>query len=252
MKKTILFASAFSLMISFPMMAAGDQKPLQKQNWSFNGPTGTFDKAASQRGFQVYKEVCAACHSLNLVAFRTLAALGYNEAEIKAIAGAYEVTDGPDDLGEMFQRKATPADHFPAPYANDKAARAANNGALPPDLSLMIKARVGGADYVYSLLTGYEAPPADVHVPETLHYNPYFPGHQIAMTPPLQDGLLTYSDGSQPTVAQMAHDLVTFLAWVAEPEMERRKEIGFKSLIYLFVFSVLMYFTMRKVWANVK
>lgn len=252
MKKLLLSTSlGFAFLTS--AFAAGDTEPLIQQKWSFEGATGTYNRQAMQQGFQVYKEVCAACHGIKRIAFRNLAALGYSEEEIKAIASGYEVTDGPDDLGEMYTRAAIPADRFPSPYPNDKAARAANNGALPPDLSLMTKARVGGPDYLYSLLVGYQPePPADMELPEGMYYNPYFPGGQIAMTPPLSAGIVTYGDGSEPSVHQMAHDVVTFLSWAAEPELEDRKETGYKALIYLFVFALVMYLTMRRIWSRVK
>lgn len=247
-----LFAFAFAGVLPFSLAANEEIKPFPNHEWSFEGPRGTYDLAALQKGFQVYKQVCSACHSLKRIHFRNLAALGYSEAEIKAIAAEYEVTDGPNDLGEMFTRKATPADAIPGPYANDQAARAANNGALPPDLSLVVKARQGGPDYIYALLTGYENPPAGKELPEGMHYNPYFPRGQIAMTPPLLEGIVTYSDGTTPTVQQMSHDVVNFLTWAAEPEMSERKQMGFKILVYLSVFTVLMYFVMRRVWAKVK
>jgi len=234
------------------LASSDDTKPLPNLQWSFEGLTGTYDLASLQKGFQIYKQVCAACHSLKRIHFRNLQALGYNEAEIKAIASEYEVTDGPNDLGEMFTRKGTPADAIPGPYANDNAARAANNGALPPDLSLVVKARKGGPDYIYALLSGYENPPAGKELPAGMHYNPYFPGGQIAMTPPLSEGVVTYSDGTTPTVKQMAYDVTNFLAWASEPEMPERKEMGFKVLIYLAVFTMLMYLAMRRVWAKVK
>lgn len=219
-----------------------------KQKWSFNGVRGTFDRAALQRGFQVYKEVCSACHGLSLLNYRDLAALGYSEAEIKAIASQYEVRDGPNDEGEMYDRPARPTDFFVEPFKNEKAARAANNGAFPPDLSLMIKARAGGTDYVYALLTGFREPPEGIHIQEGMHYNTYFPGHQIAMTPPLHKDLLTYHDGTEATINQMAHDVVTFLAWAAEPEMEARKAIGIRVMLFMGVLTLLLYFAMKRIW----
>ena len=247
-----LLAFTLAGVLSFPLFGNEETKPLPDHEWTFEGATGTYDLASLQKGFQVYKQVCSACHSLKRIHFRNLAALGYSEAEIKAIASEYEVTDGPNDLGEMFTRKGTPADAIPGPYANDNAARAANNGALPPDLSLVVKGRKGGPDYIFALLTGFENPPAGKHIPDGMHYNPYFPGSQIAMAPPLSDGIVTYSDGTTPTVNQMAHDVVNFLTWAAEPEMPERKQMGFKILMYLAVFTALMYFTMRRVWAKVK
>lgn len=233
-------------------VCAGDAPPPPKKEWSFQGPTGTFDRSALQRGFQVYKEVCSACHGLKRVAFRNLAALGYKEGQIKAIASQYQITDGPNDEGKMFERKGKPSDRIPSPYANDKMARASNNGALPPDLSLMTKARKDGSNYLYALLTGYTAPPKGMTVSEGMHYNAYYPGHQIAMAAPLIEGGVTYGDGTKATVSQMAYDVTTFLSWAAEPELERRKQTGYQVLLYLGVFTILMYLTMRRVWRDVK
>ncbi len=182
---------------SFPVLAAGGGDViLRQENWSFSGPFGTFDKASMQRGFQAYAEVCAGCHSMNYIAFRNLADLGYNESEIKAIAAEYEVVDGPNDDGEMFTRNGIPADRFPAPYPNELAARAANNGAYPPDLSLIVKARANGADYLYSLLTSYKDAPAGTVVPEGMYYNAAYSGHMIAMPQPLYGDDVEYADGA--------------------------------------------------------
>ncbi len=221
-----------------------------KQQWSFSGMFGTYDRGAAQRGFQIYKEVCASCHSLRLVNYRHLAALGFSDEQIKAIAGEAEVKDGPNDEGDMFTRPAKPADKFVSPFANDNAARASNNGALPPDLSLMTKARVGGPDYLYAILTGYAEAPADVAVPEGMNYHSYFPGHQIAMAAPLEADAVEYQDGTKATLPQMATDVVTFLSWAAEPEMEQRKSMGIKVLLFLIVFSGLLYAVKKKVWAD--
>ncbi|OJV47180.1 MAG: cytochrome c1 [Alphaproteobacteria bacterium 43-37] len=232
---------------------ASDAPVPLKQNWSYKlGKKGSFDRAELQRGYQVYKQVCAVCHGMNLLAYRNLKSLGFNEAEIKAIAAEYNVKDGPNDEGEMFERPARPEDRFVGPYANEKAARATNNGAFPPDLSLITKARPYGPDYVYALLTGYTPAPEGVKVMEGMHYNAYFPGHQIAMIPPLVEGAVTFSDGTNATVQQMAKDVVTFLAWAAEPEMEERHQMGIMVMIFLSVFTVLMYFVMRRVWQKVK
>lgn len=228
--------------------AEGHPPTPPKKNWSFKGLTGTFNRAELQRGFQVYKQVCATCHGLNLLAYRNLKDLGYNESQIKAIAAEHQVKDGPDDEGEMFDRPALPSDKFVNPFPNAKAARAANNGALPPDLSLITKARVGGVDYLYAILTGYKEPPKDFHVMDGLHYNEYFTGHQIAMPTPLHEGIVQYEDGTVATVDQMAHDVSVFLSWAAEPEMEARKKMGLKVIIFLGVFCVLMYLTMVRVW----
>ena len=228
-----------------------------------DGPLGKFDKQQLQRGFQVYKEVCAACHGLSLVAFRDLHALGYEEPEIKAIANqwAIEVPSINPDTGEAATRKAMPADKFPSPYPNEIAARAANNNALPPDLSLITKARHGGAAYVRSLLTGYQAQPADllqhfpdVKTPEGLYYNPYFANLNIAMPPPITaDGQVTYAPGNPaPTVDQMAKDVSAFLVWTAEPKLENRHSAGIAVLIFLLVGTVLTYLAYQNIWAEAK
>lgn len=219
-------------------------------DWSFNGPFGTFDRAAMQRGFQVYKQVCSACHGLNHLAYRNLAALGYDEAEIKSIAAEATIVDGPNDEGEMFERPGKPSDRFKKPFANEKAARAANGGALPPDLSLIVRARADGSNYVHGILTGYEQAPAGFALNPGMNYNKYFLGHQIAMAAPLVDGSVTYDDGTAATVDQMARDVTTFLTWASEPAMEERKQTGIKVLIFLLVFTGLMYLTKRKVWKN--
>jgi ubiquinol-cytochrome c reductase cytochrome c1 subunit len=227
-----------------------------------DGPFGHFDRQQLQRGFQVYKEVCAACHGLNLVAFRSLADLGYSEAEVKAIADQWQIevpTINPD-TGEASTRKAIPSDRFPSPYANETAARAANNNALPPDLSLITKARHDGAAYTYSLLTGYERQPAELvrkfpaaKTPANLHYNPYFPNLNIAMPPPLTaEGQVTYADGTRATVDQMAKDVSAFLVWAAEPKLERRHASGLAVVIFLLIATVLGYLAYRNIWAEAK
>jgi ubiquinol-cytochrome c reductase cytochrome c1 subunit len=239
-----------SLTATFAFAASEEPKP-PKQNWSFQGPLGTYDRAALQRGFQVYKEVCSACHSMHQLYYRNLEALGFSDAEIKAIAAEYTVMDGPNDQGEMFERPARPSDRFKAPFPNDKAAAASNNGATPPDLSLIIKARHGGADYIDALLTGYSNPPAGVAVPSGMNFNEYFPGHLIAMPPPLSEGGVTFADGTPATVPQMARDVTNFLSWAAEPEMEERKRMGLKVIAYLLLMAGVLYAVKRKVWATV-
>ena len=223
------------------------------QQWTFESVFGTYDRAALQRGFQVYKEVCSACHAVKHLYYRDLDEIGYTEGQIKGVAAQSQVTDGPNDQGEMFQRPARPSDRMPAPFANDQAARAANNGALPPDLSLITKARDHGPDYVYALLTGFkDTPPADFKLTDGMNYNPYFPGHQIAMPPPLtQDGQLTYADGTAATIPQMSRDVVTFLAWAAEPNLDDRHRMGAKVILFLIVAAGLFYAAKRKIWAAV-
>lgn len=252
MRRTLLaLAVGLSLALpAAPATAAETGIALPARSWSFDGMFGTYDRAAAQRGFQVYKEVCAACHSMSLVHIRNLEGLGFHEEELKAIAAGYQVTDGPDDNGEMFERPGIPADRFPPPFANDNAARAANNGALPPDLSVIVKARAGGADYIHALLTGYEEAPADMEMNPGMYYNAYFPGHQIAMPGILTDGAVTYADGTEASLDQMAHDVATFLAWTSEPHLEERKATGVMVLLFLLVFTGLLYAVKRKVWAD--
>jgi ubiquinol-cytochrome c reductase cytochrome c1 subunit len=250
MKKYLAFAVA--LLMSGSALASGGGIPLKQVAWPFDGVTGTVDRQAAQRGFQVYKEVCSACHSLRLVSYRNLGALGFSEAEVKAIAAGATVKDGPNDAGDMFERPGRPSDKFASPFANEKAARASNGGALPPDLSLIVKARPDGANYLYSLLTGFENAPADFHLSTGMNYNRYFPGHQIAMAQPLSDGQIQYQDGTEATIDQMSRDVTTFLQWAAEPEMETRKQMGLKVLIYLAVFTVLFYLAKRRIWSKLK
>lgn len=231
---------------------AGGDVTLKTRDWSFSGPFGTFDKAAMQRGFQVYNEVCAGCHSMKLIAFRNFADLGYNEAEIKALAAQYEVQDGPNDEGEMFMRPAIPADRMPAPYANDNAARAGNNGALPPDLSLIAKARPNGANYLYSLLSSYDDAPNGKEVPDGMYYNAAYPGHLIAMPQPLYGDDVEYSDGAATSIEAVSADLTQFLMWAAEPKMEVRKRIGVAAVFFLSIFVIFSYLAKRRIWADVR
>lgn len=233
-------------------LAAGDGAQIKHKDWSFAGPFGTFDQAAMQRGFQSYQEVCSGCHSLKLVAFRNLADLGYNEAEIKAIAAQYDIVDGPDDDGEMFTRPGRPSDRFPSPYANEAAARASNNGALPPDLSLIVKARANGANYLYSLLSSYEEAPAGMAVPDGMHYNKAYGGNLIAMPQPLYGDDVTFADGADSSVEGISSDLVHFLAWASEPSMEKRKRTGVAVMLFLLVLVGVSYRAMRYIWADVK
>lgn len=245
---------ALGLTLALPSLAfahGSDALPPHEPptGWPHQGPFGTYDRAALQRGFQVYKQVCSACHTMKYLSFRDLADLGFNEAQIKAIAAEYQVTDGPNDQGEMFQRAARPSDDFPKPFPNDQAARAANGGALPPNLSLIIKARDGHEDYVYSILTGYGLPMEHGETMASgMNYNPYFPGHQIAMPPPLTENLVTYADGTKATIDQEARDVVQFLAWASEPHMEDRKQIGLRVILFLVVLAGLMYGVKRSVW----
>lgn len=231
--------------------AAEGEIHLKHMHWPTDGLFGSFDRAAVQRGLQVYREVCQACHGIRYIAFRNLADLGYDEDQIRAIAAEYTVTDGPNDAGEMVERPGVASDRIPSPYPNEQAAAAANGGKAPPDLSLMVKAREGGENYVFSLLTGYEDPPEGFEVPEGGYYNAYFPGHVIAMPPPLSDGQVSYADGTEATVAQMARDVTQFLAWTAEPKLEARKQTGLKVILFLIVLTGLTFAMKRKVWADV-
>lgn len=231
--------------------AAEGGMALPDYSWSFDGIFGHIDRAAAQRGLQVYREVCSGCHSLRYVAFRDLAGIGYDAAQIKAIAAEYTVSDGPDDQGEMFERPGLPSDRFPSPFPNAKAAAAANGGAAPPDLSLMAKARPGGPSYIRALMSGYHEPPAGLELTDNQHYNVYFPGDRTAMPPPLSDDAVTYQDGTEATVDQMAADVATFLMWTAEPKMEERKQTGVKVILFLIVLTAVLYAVKRKVWADV-
>lgn len=247
-----LFVFLTGALLGFAANAASDAKHPEQLEWSFDGVFGTVDKQSAQRGYQVYKEVCAACHSMRLIPFRTLEQLGFSEAEVKSLAAQYEVEDGPNDDGEMFMRPGRPSDAFPSPYANEQAARASNNGAYPPDLSLMIKARPDGANYVYSLLTGYEEAPADMKLGAGMYYNPYFPGGQIGMAPPISEGLIEYADGTEASKEQITKDVVKFLQWAAEPEMEQRKRMGIKAFVYLLIFTIFFYYAKKIIWRRVK
>lgn len=247
--KTAILSAALALGLAGAAQAS-EGVHIPQQSWPHAGVFGTIDKAAAQRGFQIYKEVCSACHSMRLVPIRTLAGIGFNEEELKALAAGYEVQGGPNDAGEMFMRPAVPADRFPSPFANDNAARAANNGALPPDLSLMAKARVGGEDYLYAFLTGFEEAPAGVNLMAGMNYNKYFPGHQVGMPNILQPDGVTYADGTKATVEQQAKDVATFLTFAAEPHLDARKQMGVKVILFLIVLAGLMYATKRKLWST--
>jgi ubiquinol-cytochrome c reductase cytochrome b/c1 subunit len=264
----LVAGSLLSLTAIAPAGAAEDQPQPPRQKWSFSGPFGHYDRAQLQRGFKVYREVCQVCHGLKLLAFRNLAELGYSEAQVKAIAAEYKVQDGPNDQGEMFEREGRPADRFPPPWPNENAARVRYNG-VPPDFSVLAKARTyergfpwfvidmftqfqeQGVDYIHALLVGYEdKAPAGFALPQGTFYNKYFPGHAIAMPPPLNDKRVDYTDGSPATVEQYSKDVTAFMMWAAEPHMEARKRIGFQVMIFLIVFAGLLYFTKKKVWAD--
>jgi len=273
---SIALALAAAVLLAAPgMRAASAQEPdiPPRQHWSFAGPFGLYDPAQLQRGFKIYREVCSNCHSLKLLAFRNLAdpgGPGFTEAQAAAIAATFQVTAGPNDQGEMYQRPGKIADHFPPPFANDQVARNANGGALPPDMSELAKARTyergfpwfifdaftqyqeEGPDYIHAILNGYEEPPPGFTLPPGAQYNKYFPGHAIGMPKPLSDGQVEYTDGTPATVDQYGRDVAAFLAWAAEPKLDERKRLGFQVFIYLIVLTGLLYFTKRKVWHEVK
>jgi ubiquinol-cytochrome c reductase cytochrome c1 subunit len=278
-----LAASASALISTAPVAAAGaaHEAEIERERWAFSGFSGQFDKAQLQRGFQVYREVCSACHGLGRVNFRNLVQPGgpeFPEAAVKALAAEWpnQITDGPNDEGKMIERPALLSDPMRGPYKNDKEARAAQNGALPPDLSLIAKARgvhrnpswwlhpflmlgdiarsyqEGGADYLRALLTGYVDPPKGVKVNDGMYYNAYFPGGQLGMPPPLADGSVTYQDGTKPTVDNYARDVAAFLSWTADPAHDQRKRMGWQVMLYLLVTTVLLYLGKRRIWANIK
>jgi len=250
-----LFVLSFFLLISLrPLQSAEMVDPI-KVDWSFKGLTGTFDRASLQRGFQVYKEVCASCHSMQYLSYRNLGEPGgpeFSEQEVKAIAASFEIEDGPDSQGEMFTRPGKPSDKFKSPYPNVQAATAANGGAYPPDMSVLVKARKGGANYIYSLLLGYEDPPTSISLDDGVYYNVYMSGNKIKMANPLSENIVEYIDGTASTEEQMAKDVVTFLAWAAEPHLEARHKMGFKAILYLFIITILVYFSMKKIWSRVE
>ncbi len=250
-RRLLVAALAALPLLAFPAMAEDEDIQLLDGHFTFNGPFGTIDKAAAQRGWQVYREVCSNCHGLYEQSYRDLDGLGYSEAEVKAFAAEAEVTDISDDTGKPIKRPGRPSDRIVRPFANEIIARLANNGALPPDLGLMAKAREGGANYIYSLMQGFSDPPAGMKLGDNMYYNKFFKGHQIAMPPPLSDGAVTFADGAPNKLADEAYDVATFLEWAAEPEQDRRKEIGWRSVIYLALTTVVLYFVKRRIWAGV-
>lgn len=258
----LLCAAAASVAVAGAAFAAGEYKKPEEHTWQFEGPFGTFDKAALQRGFQIYNQVCSACHGMQHLDIRHLGMEGgpfymeeypdpNNNPMVRAIAAEYTVTDGPDEFGDMFEREGRPSDPFPYPYDNEAQARAANGGAYPPDLSVIVKARKGGAEYIRSLLLGYDEPtPEDVDLRPGQYYNPYMSGQVIAMPPQLYDDLIVYADDTPATKEQMAHDITAFLAWAAEPHMEARKAMGLVVMIYLTIFAALLWLAYRQVWRD--
>ncbi len=238
----------------FGKVNSAEKTELITQEWSFKGITGKFDRASLQRGYQVYSEVCASCHSMRLLSYRNLGEEGgpeFSIEQVKAIAANFEVNDGPNADGEMFTRPGRPSDRFVSPYPNIQAASAANGGAYPPDMSVLSKSRKGGADYIYSVLMGYEEPPSNIKLDEGVYYNKYMEGKKIKMSNPLSEGIVTYSDGTQPTEAQMAKDVTTFLAWAAEPTLEQRHKMGVRVIIFLIIFTILVYLSMKRLWSRI-
>ena len=249
----------FSVIILFNVYSvnviSAEKVEFLKTDWTFKGLFGKFDRASLQRGYQVYTEVCAACHSMKYLSYRNLSEKGgpeFSVAQAKAIAASFEVTDGPNADGEMFQRPGKLSDKFVMPYENVKAAEAANGGAYPPDMSVLVKARGGGVDYIYSLLQGYEEAPSGMILDDGVHYNKYMYGNKIKMSAPLSDGIIEYSDGTNPSVEQMSKDVTTFLMWAAEPSLEARHQMGFKAIVYLIILTILVYFSMKRIWSRVK
>lgn len=243
------------LFLAFNVVGEGDLKhalPPQKMIWPFEGIFGKVDITSAQRGFQVYKEVCSNCHSLMHLSYRNLKNIGFSVEEIENLAKSYTVKDGPNDKGEMFDRPARPSDMFVKPFPNEQAARANNNGAYPPDLSLIIKARHDGPNYVYSILTGYAGVPSSFKVNPGLNYNVYFPGRQIAMPPPLSENAVKYMDGTRASVEQMAEDVVVFLQWASEGEMEHRKSLGLKVMFFLAAFAIVSYIAKKRIWSKLE
>lgn len=250
--KKLALVTCVALATMVPVAAkAAEAGHIPNLEWSFEGPFGTYDRASMQRGLKVYREVCAACHSMNRLFYRDLTALGYSEAQVKTIAAEATVTDGPNDEGDMFERPGRPSDHFVSPYANTAQAKYANNGAYPPDMSLLAKARKGGADYIYGILTGYHEAPEGTTLLQGQHWNTTMPGHIIAMAPPLQDGQVAYDDSAPQTVDQYAKDVAMFLTWASEPHMEVRKRTGITAFLFLLVFTGVMYSVKKKVWSKI-
>ena len=241
--------------ISFSSNASEQSKKLLNLEWSFKGFFGKFDRASLQRGYQVYAEVCSACHSMKYLSYRNLAEAGgpeFSEEQAKVIASQYEVTDGPNNDGEMFTRPARLSDNFVGSFANEEEVKAANGGSYPPDMSVLVKARKGGANYIYSVLLGYDDPPSDITLDDGVYYNTFISGNKIKMAKPLSESLVQYSDGTPATEEQMAKDVTTFLAWAAEPHLEARHKLGFRTVAYLIIITILVYFSLKKVWSRIE
>ena len=242
------------LLIGTNQLKAAEKVQLLKVDWSFKGLFGKFDRASLQRGFQVYKEVCSSCHSMQYLSYRNLGEEGgpeFSIEEVKAIAASVEIQDGPDSQGEMFTRSGRPADKFASPYENVNASMAANGGAYPPDMSVLVKARPGGSNYIYSVLMGYEDPPIGTTLDDGVYYNKYMIGNKIKMSAPLSEDIVEYTDGTKATVDQMSKDVTTFLSWAAEPELEERHKTGVKVIVYLILLTILVYLSMKKIWSRI-
>ena len=250
-KKLFLILLFFLQLIS--IVLTKEEVDLKKQNWTFQGIFGRYENTSLQRGLQIYQEVCSVCHGMKRLRFRELNDLGFTDEQIKKYSETFEILDGPNELGEMFTRPGEPSDTFVSPYKNDQEARAAFGGAYPPDLSLLTKAMKNGPDYIYSLLTSYEEnPPEGFNLEDGLYYNPYHDGRVIAMPPPLYDNAIEYIDGTEATLHQLSYDIVNFLNWAAEPELEKRKSLGIKVLLFLIVLTALLYVTMKEIWSRIE
>ena len=242
----------FSIFLSLNINSSeGLVNKLPQHEWSFKGLTGTFDRSALQRGYKVYREVCSGCHSMKLLYYRDLLDIGFSVEEVKAIASEYTVIDGPDNEGAMFERSAKPSDKFVGPYANEQEARASNSSAYPPDLSVIVKAKKNGVDYLYNLLLGYSEPPEETNISDGMYYNKWMDNNQIAMPQPLYDGSVDYDDGTENSLSQLSKDLVTFLAWSAEPELEERKSLGIKVILFFIVVGILVFLAKRRLWKDI-
>ncbi len=247
----IKFILIFLFFLNSSLNAANLKNDMPKHDWSFNGISGKFDKSSVQRGYKVYREVCAGCHSMSLLYYRDLIDIGFTNDEIKSIASEYTVLDGPNDEGEMFERPAKPSDHFVSPYMNEQEARYSNNGSYPPDLSVITKAKLNGPDYIYNLLIGYTDPPEDFELGEGMYYNKWKEGYQIAMAQPLDEGYVDYDDGTDNNLPQLAKDITTFLVWSAEPELEERKSLGIRVMLFFIIAGLLVYFVKLSLWRKI-
>ena len=248
-----IIIALFLSLVPLTVFSEENNNKFIETNWTFDGLFGTFDRASLQRGYQVYTEVCSGCHSVQHLSYRNLSEKGgpeFSADEAKAIASQFEVEDGPNSDGEMFVRSARLSDKFVKPYPNVEASTAANGGAYPPDMSVLAKARTGGADYIYSLLLGYEDTPEGFELDDGVYYNKYMPGNKIKMSEPISDGIVEYADGTEPTKAQVAKDITAFLVWASEPHLESQHRMGFKTIVYLIILITLVYMSKQKIWAR--